>query len=217
MQIKRFSTSSLRSSEFRSWQCGMVALVALLFLACSGSSQERGRTDTGATRDTQASTAGSAAGSPTSAPAATPAAAPASTPGPNLTYGVLDTSLNDEVPIRWTPVFPGAPRTRLEGDVLWAPAAEVVRVLSPGARMTFEGGQLKVDGKTVAARARVENGETWAEVVPLARHLGALGRVLPEDRSVVLFPRATLLWLRDHGDPNAPAVREAKAAGLLDG
>ncbi|MES1244543.1 MAG: hypothetical protein ABUT39_23255 [Acidobacteriota bacterium] len=76
---------------------------------------------------------------------------------------------------------------------------------------------MRVDGKAVAARARLENGEIWSEVVPLARHFRALGRVLPEDKSVVLFPRATLLWLRDHGDPNAPAVREAKAAGLLDG
>lgn len=142
---------------------------------------------------------------------------PATTPGPNLTYGVLDTSLNDELPIRWTPVFTGPPRTRLEGDVLWAPAEEVVRVLSPGARVTFEGGQLKVDAKPVAARARAENGVTWAEVVPLARHFGALGRVLPEDKAVVIFPRDTLLWLRDHGDPQAPALREAKEAGLLDG
>lgn len=218
MRMERVSTSSHHFPDIRSWRRGMAPLAALLLMACSGSPQERGRTDAGtATRDAQAGATASAPGSPSSAPASTPAAVPASTPGPNLTYGVVDTSLNDEVPIRWTPVFPGAPRTRLEGDALWAPAAEVVRVLSPGARVTFEEGQLKVDGKTVAARARVENGEAWAEVVPLARHLGALGRVLPEDRSVVLFPRATLLWLRDHGDPNAPAVREARAAGLLEG
>ncbi|HJX29612.1 MAG TPA: hypothetical protein VJ885_17045 [Thermoanaerobaculia bacterium] len=130
---------------------------------------------------------------------------------------MLDTSIDGEVPIRWTPVFNGPPQTRLVRDVLWAPAEEVVRVLSPGARVTVEGEQLKVDGKTVAARARVENGVVWAEVVPLARHFGALGRVQPADQSVVLFPRDTLLWLRDHGDPNAPAVREAKEAGLLGG
>lgn len=221
MQIKRFSTSSHGSLSFRAWLRGMVPLVALLFMACSGSSQEHGRTDAGATQDAQPGTttsaSGSTASSPSSAPAAVPTAAPASTPGPNLTYGVVDTTLNDETPIRWTPVFQGSPRTRLEGDVLWAPAAEVVRVLSPGARLAVEGGQLKVDGKTVAARARLENGEIWSEVVPLARHFGALGRVRQEDKSVVLFPRATLLWLRDHGDPNAPAVREAKAAGLLEG
>jgi hypothetical protein len=125
--------------------------------------------------------------------------------------------MDGEVPIRWTPVFDGPPRTRLIDDVLWAPAEDVVRVLSPGARVAVEGEQLKVDGKTVAARARVINGLAWAEVVPLARHFGALGRVQPADKSVVLFPRDTLLWLRDNGDPNAPAVREAREAGLLGG
>ena len=215
MQIESLSTLFSRN-----WRRAMAPLAALLFLACSGSSQEHGRTDAGVTQDseagTTASTSGSTAGSTSSAPSS-PTAVPATTPGPNLSYGVLDTSMNEELPIRWTPVFSGPPRTRLEGDVLWAPAEEVARVLSPKARVTFEGGQLKADGKSVAARAKVENGVVWAEVVPLARHFGALGRVLPEDKSVVLFPRDTLLWLRDHGDPGAPALREAREAGLLDG
>lgn len=204
MQIGTSSASPHRSSDFRSWRRGIAPLVALFIIACSGSSTERGRTDSGATRET-------GAGAGTTASASSP------TPGPNLTYGVLDTSVDGEVPIRWTPVFNGPPQTRLVGDVLWAPAEEVVRVLSPGARVTVEGEQLKVDGKTVAAGARVENGVVWAEVVPLARHFGALGRVQPADRSVVIFPRDTLLWLRDNGGPNAPAVREAKEAGLLGG
>lgn len=225
MQIESFSTSFHCSSGSRSWRRGMAPLVALLLTACSGSSHERGRADAGVTRDSEADATASASGSTTGSPSSAPptptpdlaSSQSATTPGPNLTYGVLDTSVDGELPIRWTPVFSGPPRTRLDGGVLWAPAEAVVRVLSPGARVTFEGGQLKVDGKPVAARARVENGETWAEVVPLARHFGALGRVLPEDRSVVIFPRDTLLWLRDHGDPQAPAVREAKEAGLLDG
>lgn len=209
MQIGTSSASPQRSSDSRSWWRGIAPLVALFVMACSGSSTERGHTDAGTTRD---SGAGSTVASMPASPAQTGTA-----PGPNLTYGVLDTSIDGEVPIRWTPVFNGPPQTRLVRDVLWAPAEEVVRVLSPGARVTVEGEQLKVDGKTVAAGARVENGVVWAEVVPLARHFGALGRVQPADQSVVLFPRDTLLWLRDHGDPNAPAVREAKEAGLLGG
>ena len=229
MQIGTSSTSSHRFSDSRSWRRGIAPLVALFLMACSGSS-ERGRTDAGVTRDSAAGTTASASGSPSetptsapSTPATTPASTPvvpsqpAATPGPNLTYGVVDTSMDGEVPIRWTPVFDGPPRTRLIDDVLWAPAEDVVRVLSPGARVAVEGEQLKVDGKTVAARARVINGLAWAEVVPLARHFGALGRVQPADKSVVLFPRDTLLWLRDNGDPNAPAVREAREAGLLGG
>lgn len=228
MRIETSSTSFNRPSDSRSWQRGIVPLVALLLMSCSGST-ESGHTDAGATRDTGAGAAASSSGStkdsppsvvsiPATAPAPTPGPSQtATTPGPNLTYGVVDTSLDGEVPIRWTPVFTGPPQTRLAGDVLWAPAQEVVSVLSPGARVTFEGEQLKVDGQPVAARARVENGVAWAEVVPLARHFGALGRVHPEDKSVVIFPRETLLWLRDHGDPKAPAVREAEEAGLLDG
>lgn len=192
MQIE---TSSISSG----WLRGIAPLVALLLVACSGGSTERSRTDAGGTASASATTQ------------------PAMTPGPNLQYGELDTTLDGEVPIRWNPVFTGAPRTRLEGNVLWAPAQEVVRVLSPTAKVTFEGGQLKVDGKAVATRARSENGVIWAEVVPLARHFGALGRVQQADQSVVIFPRNLLLWMRDHGDPNAPALREAKEAGLLDG
>ena len=183
-----------------------LALLLVLLAACSGSSAGDGRADGG--------TAASAPSNPVTTPVATP---PSTAPGPGITYGQLDTTMDGEVPIRWNPVFSGAPRTRLEGGVLWAPARDVVRVLSPEARVTFEGGQLRVDGKPVSARARLEGGEAWVEVVPLARHFGALGRVKPEDQSVVIFPRETLLWLRDNGDPNAPAVREAKAAGLLDG
>lgn len=187
----------------------LAPFLVLLLAACSGSSTERSQTTDAGTTSTA---------SAPSAPVAPPVASPPSTaPGPNLTYGQLDTTLDGEVPIRWNPVFSGAPRTRLEGGVLWAPARDVVRVLSPNARVAFEGGQLKVDGKAVSARARSESGEVWAEVVPLARHFGALGRVQAADDSVVIFPRETLLWLRDHGDPNAPAVREAKQAGLLDG
>lgn len=233
MQLETLSASRTRCLDPRKWLRGIVPLVALLSMACSGSSTERSRTDAGATveAETPASTAGAASSSTSStppasssspaaaAPATTPASPqPATTPGPNITYGILDTNLKDEeVPIRWTPVFTGTPQTRLEGDVLWAPAPEIARVLSPNARVTFEGGQLRVDGKTVAARTRLENGVVWAEVVPLARHFGALGRVRPEDRSVVIIPRDALLWLRDHGDPQSPAVVEAKAAGLLDG
>jgi hypothetical protein len=206
MRIETSSTSAHRFSDSQIWR-GIAPLLALLLMACSGGSADRGHTNTGA----------SVPPAPAATPVSTPAASQPVAPGPNLTYGVVDTQVDGETPIRWAPVFNGPPRTRLEGEILWAPAQEVVRVLSPKARVTFEGGQLKADGKTVAARARSENGEVWAEVVPLARHFGALGRVQAMDRSVVLFPRETLLWLRDHGDPNAPAVREAKEAGLLDG
>lgn len=231
MPIETSSSSPHRFSDSRSWRRGTASLLALFLMACSGSSAERGRTDAGAAQETEAGTTASASSTETEVPSSAPSVPTTSpeptpivpsqtattTPGPNLTYGVLDTSMDGEVPIRWTPVFNGPPQTRLVGDVLWAPAQEVVRVLSPGARMTVDGQQLKVDGKTVAARARVENGVVWAEVVPLARHFGALGRVQPTDRSVVIFPRDTLVWLRDNGDPNAPAVREAREAGLLDG
>ena len=185
----------------------LAPLLVLFLAACSGSSTERSQTDAGTS---------STAPAPSST-VTTPVASQPPAPGPNLTYGQLDTTLDGEVPIRWNPVFSGAPRTRLEGGVLWAPARDVVRVLSPQAKVAFQGGQLQVDGKPVSARARSESGEVWVEVVPLARHFGALGRVNPQDSSVVIFPRETLLWLRDHGDPNAPAVREAREAGLLDG
>ena len=128
MQIETSSASS-------SWLRGIAPLVALLLVACSGGSTERSRTDAGST----ASASGSTASSPSSAPstsATTPATTqPAMTPGPNLQYGELDTTLDGEVPIRWNPVFTGAPRTRLEGNVLWAPAQDVVRVLSPTAKV----------------------------------------------------------------------------------
>ena len=135
---------------------------------------------------------------------------------PDLSYAQLDMTLDGEAPIRWVPVFGGKPRTLLEAGVLWAPVAAVVAVLSPRALVAWKAESLEVDGQTLAIPVREIQGEPWAEVAPLARHFGAYARVHPDDGSVVLWPRDALLWLRDHGDPRAPALKEAREAGLLD-
>lgn len=179
----------------------LVSFAALLFCACSS------RPPAG--QDPAAVEAAPLPASTGSAPA-TPAAG-----GPALSYAVLDPKMEGELPVRWLPVFSGPPRTGLEGGVLWAPAAAVVRVLAPEARVTFAGGHLQIDGETTAVPARLEGGEAWAAVAPLARRFGAYARVHEEDGSVAIWPRDALLWLRDHGDPGAPVLREAKAAGLL--
>ncbi|HEY9422476.1 MAG TPA: hypothetical protein VIW92_13750 [Thermoanaerobaculia bacterium] len=153
---------------------------------------------------------------PSSAPISTPAASrPSAVAGPDLSYSVLIPESEDEVPIRWTPVFTGTPQTRLEGGALWAPAASVVRVLAPQSKAIFEGGSLKIDGKAVTAPSRLENGEPWAAVAPLARHLGAYAAVNETDGSVSLWTRDALVWLRDNGDPQSPVLQGAKAAGLI--
>jgi hypothetical protein len=187
-----------------------VSLVALLLGACSGGSAERNRGGAGVTPEPRAG-----ATAPDSAPASTPAAPrPSPVAGPDLSYSVLIPESEDEVPIRWTSVFTGTPRTRLEGGELWAPAAAVARVLAPQSRVSFEAGSLKVDGKAVTVPARLENGEPWAAVAPLARHFGALARVREPEGSVSLWTRDALVWLRDNNS-QSPVLQEARAAGLL--
>lgn len=181
----------------------------LFLVACSSGPADRSRGEVEAVPESR-----SGAAAPVSSPAPAPSR-PASAAGPDLSYAVLDTKKEGELPVRWVQAFSGTPQTRLEGGVLWAPAAPVVRILAPNARVTFEGGALKVDGKAVTAPARSENGEPWAAVVPLARHFGAYARVHPDDGSIAIWPRDVLLWMRDHGDPQAPVLREAKDAGLL--
>ncbi|HSG40578.1 MAG TPA: hypothetical protein VLE27_13130 [Thermoanaerobaculia bacterium] len=190
-------------------------MTALLLVACSGGPAERGRAEvegTGAAPRSDA-TSSSAAAQPASPSPTSSSSTPQA--GPALSYSVLDTQMEGEVPVRWTPVFTGSPRTRLDGGVLWAPAAAVVRVLAPQSRVTLEGGSLKIDGNAVTTSARLENGEPWAAVAPLARHLGAYALVNETDGSVSLWTRDALVWLRDNGDPQAPVLREARAAGLL--
>ncbi len=189
----------------------MVSLVALLLTACSGGTTAAPEPRAGASEPAAASVPPAA-----STTISTPAASqPPSAGGPDLSYAVLDTKMEGESPIRRTPVFTGAPQTRLEGGELWAPATAVVHVLAPEAMVTFEDGRLKIDGRPVTVPARLENGQPWAAVVPLARHFGAYARVHQPDGSVVIWPREALLWLRDHGDQQAAVLREAKAAGLL--
>ncbi len=187
------------------------SLVALFLAACSGDSVDRGRA-----RVETAPEPGPAASAPSATPVSTPdAPRPSSVGGPDLSYAALDPKMEGELPIRWIPIFDGTPRTRLEDGSLWAPASAVVRVLASGAKVAFEGGRLKIDGQPVDTPARLENGEPWAAVTPLARHFGAYARIHQEDGSVAIWPRDALIWLRDHGDPRAPVLREAKAAGLL--
>lgn len=188
----------------------MLSLVALLLGACSGGSAERGRGGAEVTPETRAGAA-----APDSAPASTPAAPrPSPVAGPELSYSVLIPESEDEVPIRWTSVFTGTPRTRLEGGELWAPAAAVARVLAPQSRVSFEAGSLKIDGKAASVPARLENGEPWAAVAPLARHFGALARVHESGGSVSLWTRDALVWLRDNNS-QSPVLQEARAAGLV--
>lgn len=188
-------------------------LAALLFVACSGGPAERGRAEAGGTVAEPRSEAVPA--TPASSASQPAASSPAPGAGPDLSYGVLDTQMEGEVPIRWMPVFTGPPQTHLEGGTLWAPAAAVVRVLAPHSKVSFEAGSLKINGNAVTAPARLENGEPWAAVAPLARHFGAYARINEADGSVSLWPRDALVWLRDNGDPQAPVLREARAAGLL--
>ncbi len=185
-----------------------VALVALLLGACSGGSAERDRVEVTAEPRAGASATDSAPADAPAAPQPSPAA------GPELFYSVLIPESEDEVPIRWTPVFTGTPRTRREGGEIWAPAAPVVRVLAPRSRVSFEAGSLKVDGQAVSVPARLENGEPWAAVAPLARDFGALARVHESGGSVSLWTRDALVWVRDN-NPQSPVLQEARAAGLV--
>ena len=187
------------------------SLVALLLAACSGDSVDRGRA-----KVETAPEPSPAASAPSATPVSTPdAPRPSPAGGPDLSYAVLDPKMEGELPIRWIPIFDGAPRTRLENGSLWAPTSAVVRVLASEAKVAFEGGRLKIDGQPVDTPARLENGEPWAAVTPLARHFGAYARIHQEDGSVAIWPRDALIWLRDHGYPRAPVLREARAAGLL--
>jgi hypothetical protein len=129
--------------------------------------------------------------------------------GPALTVAVLVDPGADS-PFRWDPV---TPRTRVESGAMWAPAADVVAVLRPGATFAHVDDHLEVDARPIAVPVQVVDTAPWAPVAPLAFALGGFARRHPDDGSVVVWPQLTLRWLAAHGDPNAPVLREARAAG----
>jgi hypothetical protein len=150
------------------------------------------------------------------APAASPSAPAPAQPmrSPALTFVVLEDETSDS-PFRWEPVDPGPPRTRVMEGELWAPAIPVVAVMRPGEFVEFAGGELRVAGAALAVPVRPFDGEAWAPVAPLARALGGYAHPHPDDGSVALWPAPMLQWLATHGDPRAPVLLGARAAGAL--
>jgi hypothetical protein len=142
---------------------------------------------------------------------------PATTPvvaAPVLTYVVLDDATSDS-PFHWQPVEPGPPRTRVFDGVAWAPVAPMVAVLRPGADAQFRDGVLRVDDAVLDVPVRTIDGDAWAAVPPLARALGGHAHRHPGDGSIALWPAPMLAWLAANGDPRAPVLAEARAAGVL--
>ena len=133
---------------------------------------------------------------------------------PDLSHVVLDDPRSDS-PFRWLPVAPGPPRTRMEQGVMWAPVAPVVHVLRPGATIVAEGEVLRVDGEPLPVPVMQREGEAWAAVAPLALALGGYAHPHPGDGSMALWPAPMLQWLAEHGDPRAPVLAGARAAGAL--
>ena len=155
---------------------------------------------------------------PAGTPASTVAATPVGTPpiaAPSLTYVVL-TDPGSDSPFRWEPVLAEGTRPRIEDGALWAPAAPVAAVLVPGARVVVAQGRLRIDDAVAEVPARDVDGVAWANVDALARHAGALAFRHPDDGSVALWPAPMLRWLAANGDPRAPVLLQARAAGLLD-
>src|SRR5688572_425035 len=148
---------------------------------------------------------------PSSTPPAEPTVAVAS---PALTFVVLDDETSDS-PFHWEPVDAGPPRTRVIDGVLWAPAAPLVAVLRPGANATVAEGVLRVDEAVLDVPLRSIDGDTWADVPALAHALGGHAHRHPGDGSVALWPAPMLAWLAANGDPRAPVLIEARAAGVL--
>jgi hypothetical protein len=150
-----------------------------------------------------------------SAPVApAPAPAPASV-ALELTYVVL-TDPGSDSPFRWDPVLAEGTHARAEGEVVWAPAAPVVAVLDPGARVEFESGKLRIDDVVVAVPARDENGVAWADVTALARHFGALAYRNPQQQSVTIWTGPMLRWLIANGELQPWVLKQAGEVGLIE-
>jgi hypothetical protein len=156
--------------------------------------------------------AASPAPAATAAPATT--APPPAVAAPSLTYVVLADPGSDS-PFRWEPVLAEGTRLRVEDGATWAPAAPVVEVLDPGARVGVVAGKLRIDEAVVDVPARDADGVAWASVDALARHFGALAYRHPDDGSIALWPAPMLHWLAANGDPKAPVLAQARTAGLL--
>ena len=155
---------------------------------------------------------------PEAAPApATPAPTrAATTPAtPVLSHVVLDDPGSDS-PFRWLAVDTAPARPRLIDGALWAPALPVASVLSPEAAVigADPDGTLRVDGAVVAVPVRMIDGVAWADVQGLAAALGGYARRHPDDGSIALWPEPMLRWLAQNGDPRAPVLLEARAAGV---
>jgi hypothetical protein len=149
---------------------------------------------------------------PTHGPAV--AAAPAPVRAPMLIHAVLDDPQSDS-PFRWPEVELGRAGARVIDGELWAPAAPLVDVLQPGATVQVDAASMRVDGRAIAVPLQPLDGETFAAVAPLAQALGGYARRHPDDGSVTLWPAAALHWLATHGDPRAPVLAEARAAGIV--
>lgn len=132
---------------------------------------------------------------------------------PTLQVAVLVAPGTDS-PFRWDPVTPDPPRTRVENGAVWAPASVVIAAMKPGTAAEVVDGHLQVGALSMPAR--VDGDDAWVPVSELALALGGIARTNPVNGAVALWPAGTLEWLAAHGDPRAPVLAEARAAGVIE-
>jgi hypothetical protein len=133
-----------------------------------------------------------------------------------LSYVVIAPEISEETPVVERRLSPAAGRAPfLRNDTLYAAADDLVRILSPGARVSLNAGQVVVNGRRMPVTGLEQSGALYVPVKAFARQLGAYARVNEVDGSATIWPRDALVYWKEHGPANAPVLMEAAAEGLI--
>jgi hypothetical protein len=135
---------------------------------------------------------------------------------PSIGYMIIAPEISEETPVvnqRLSPT-PGRP-TFLRNDTLYVAADDLLRVLSPGARVSLGDGAVVVNDRKLPVTGLERNGAVYVPVKAFARQFGALTLLNEVDGSATIWPKDVLIYWKKHGPGNAPVLLQAAAEGLI--
>lgn len=102
------------------------------------------------------------------------------------------------------------------GDILYADGPALLSLMKENGSLVLETGRVAIDGVRTDIRGYSREGVVFVAVEPFARHFRGVVMTSPHrPGSATIWPRSTLVFLKQTGDTAGGPYQQAKREGLL--
>jgi hypothetical protein len=110
------------------------------------------------------------------------------------------------------------PGSHLDGDIVYADVTDIVSLLAPSSELEVKEGQVYIDGKQIVLRenpAHYHGTSLYVPIKDFALYFRAY-TAIDQHGSATIWSQEILQYHKQHGEPNAQVLIDAKAEGLID-